>query len=65
MIRIPFSRNANDEDRPSEAFSNFCRAELERRRDSDSGFDEKRFRAAVDLAVGRLRSIEGTEDKKA
>jgi len=65
MIRIPFSRTAKDDDgdKPSEVFSDYCRDELERRRDSGADFDEKRFEAAVALAVGRLRAMEESEVK--
>lgn len=65
MIKIPFSRTAKDGDgdRPSAAFSDYCRDELERRRDSDADFDEDRFKAATDLVVGRLRAMEENEGK--
>ena len=63
MIRIPFSRASKDRDgdKPSAAFSDYCQEELERRRDSGADFDEGRFQAAVDLAVGRLRAMEEKE----
>lgn len=65
MIKIPFSRTSKDgdEDRPSTAFSEYCRDELERRRDSDTEFDEDRFKLAVDLALDRLRAMEESEGK--
>lgn len=65
MIRIPFSRTSKDTDgdTASVAFSNYCRDELERRRDSGTGFDEDRFKVAVDLAAGRLQEMEENEGK--
>ncbi|MCG6863018.1 MAG: hypothetical protein LJE70_17345 [Chromatiaceae bacterium] len=65
MIRIPFSRTSKDDDsdKPSVAFSEYCRDELERRRDTGVGFDEARFEAAVELAVGRLQAMEDKEGK--
>lgn len=60
MIRLPFSRKSRDEARqtPSAAFAAWCREEEERRRDSGDGFDEAAFRAAVDLALSRLKAVE-------
>jgi len=60
MIRIPFSRTNKDEEgeKPSEVFSEYCRDELERRRDTGVGLNEKRFKAAVDLVIKRLRTME-------
>jgi hypothetical protein len=60
MIRLPFTRKTKDEARPSPAtaFAAWCREEEERRRDSGEGFDEAAFRAAVDLAVSRLKAVE-------
>jgi hypothetical protein len=65
MIRNPFSRAAKEEDgdKASEIFSEYCRDELERRRDRGSDFDEERFETAVALAVGRLRAMEANEGK--
>jgi hypothetical protein len=65
MIRIPFGRTAKEDDdaKPSEVFSDYCREELERRRDRGADFDENRFEAAVDLAAGRLRAMEENEGK--
>jgi len=62
-MRIPFGRTAKEEDgdRPADAFADYCRDELERRRDSGSGLDEKRFEAAVALVVSRLRAMEAGE----
>jgi hypothetical protein len=61
MIKIPFSRQSGDDSssRPSASFADYCREELERLRDSGTEFDEARFRAAVDLTVRRLQSMEG------
>lgn len=60
MIRLPFHRKPKHEDRdkPSVTFASYCHRELERRRDSGAGFDEERFRAAVELGVSRLRGME-------
>lgn len=60
MIKLPFHRKPKhqDSDKPSVAFESYCHRELERRRDSGAGLDEERFRAAVELAVGRLRVME-------
>lgn len=60
MIRLPFSRKPKDEgpESPSSAFSAWCREELERRSDAGDAFDEARFRAAMDLAVSRLKTLE-------
>lgn len=60
MIKLPFHRKPtnDDRDKPSVAFAGYCHGELERRRDSGAGVDEERFRAAMDLAVGRLREME-------
>lgn len=60
MIKLPFHRKPKDDgsDKPSVAFANYCNGELERRRDSGVDLDEERFRAAVELAVGRLRETE-------
>jgi len=61
MIKLPFHRKLEHEDRdqPSVAFARYCQRELERRRDSGARLDEERFGAAVDLAVDRLRGMEG------
>jgi len=60
MIRIPFGRTTKDgeDEKPSEVFSEYCRDELERRRDTGAGLNEKRFEAAMDLVIKRLRSME-------
>jgi hypothetical protein len=60
MIRLPFSHKSADEagERAYAAFEDYCREELERRRDAGADLDEKRFRAAADLAAGRLRAME-------
>ena len=65
MIKIPFGRGSKDEAsrKASVAFADYCHDELERRRDSGKDFDEKRFAAAVELAVGRLRAVEEIEGK--
>lgn len=64
MIKLPFSRQSGDgsPDGPSASFADYCREELERRRDSGTPFDEAQFQAAVDLAVGRLQSMEGEDN---
>jgi hypothetical protein len=61
MIKLPFNRQSGDgsSDRPSLRFAEYCREELERLRDSGTEFDEARFRAAVELTVQRLESMEG------
>ena len=60
MIKLPFSRKTQDEhqDRPSVAFAAYAAAERERRRDTAEGLDEKRFQAALDLALERLQALE-------
>jgi hypothetical protein len=63
MIRFPFGRKSSeqDNDRPSRAFADYCRDELERARDSGAGFDEQRFHAAMELALERLQALERGE----
>lgn len=63
MIKLPFSLKSKDDpnERPSAAFAAYCDAELERLRDSGGAFDEPRFRAAMNLALARLRVIEKEE----
>ncbi|MCU0833798.1 MAG: hypothetical protein MUC77_05070 [Chromatiaceae bacterium] len=60
MIRLPFGRKPAGEaaPRPSAAFAAWCEEELERRRDARADFDEPAFRAAVALALGRLKAKE-------
>jgi hypothetical protein len=60
VIKFPFSRKLKGEsaEKLSDFFADYCREELERRRDCGGELDEARFHAAVDLAVGRLRGIE-------
>ncbi len=60
MIKLPFSRKTQEEtlDRPSVVFAAYCAAEQERRRDTAEGLDEKRFQAALDLALERLQALE-------
>jgi hypothetical protein len=60
MIKLPFSRKTNEVplDRPSVVFAAYCAAEQERRRDTAEGLDEKRFQAALDLALERLQAME-------
>jgi len=60
MIKLPFSRNTNEDplERPSVIFAAYCAAEQERRRDTAEGLDEKRFQAAMDLALERLQALE-------
>ncbi len=60
MIKLPFSRKTNEEplERPSVIFAAYCAAEQERRRDTAEGLDEKRFQAAMDLALERLQALE-------
>ena len=63
MIKFPFSFKSKDDSnaRPSAAFSAYCQAELERLRDTDETLDEARFKAAVELALSRLRTLERKE----
>ena len=63
MIRLPFGRKSSEQDgdRPSRAFEDYCREELERARDSGAAFDEQRFRAAMELALERLQALERGE----
>ncbi len=65
MIRIPFGRPSKGAQtgKVSVVFSDYCRDELERWHDRGEDFDEERFKAAVDLAVNRLRAMEEKEDK--
>jgi len=60
MIKFPFSLKSKDDpnERPSAAFTAYCDAELERLRDAGEVLDEPRFKAAMDLALARLRVIE-------
>ena len=63
MIKNPFNRKTKDDDGnlPSAAFAEYCRDELERRRDSEGPFDEEEFLSAVDLALERLQAMEGEQ----
>jgi hypothetical protein len=60
MIKLPFSRKTPDESlaRPSVVFAAYCAMERERRRDTSGGLDERRFQAALDLALERLQALE-------
>ena len=60
MIKLPFSRKTQDEplDRPSLVFAAYGAAERERGRDTAEGLDEKRFQAALDLALERPQALE-------
>lgn len=60
MIRLLFGRKPAGEAarRPAAAFATWCEEELERRRDGDADFDESAFRAAVALALVRLKAKE-------
>lgn len=60
MMRLPFGRRSAGPgtQRPSDAFAAWCEEELERRRDAGAEFDEDAFRAAVTLALGRLKARE-------
>lgn len=60
MIKLPFSRKTPlaPLPKPSQAFTAYCEAERERRRDTAEGLDEKRFQAAMDLALERLKALE-------
>jgi len=64
MIKFPFSRKTQEEPlpRPSLVFLAYCEAERERRRDAAEGLDEKRFQAAMNLALDRLKSFEATRE---
>lgn len=45
---------------PAKDFSDFCEAEIERRRNSDEPFDEAFCREAMELVLRRLaRQVEG------
>ena len=63
MIKLPFNFKSKDDpnERPSAAFSIYCDAELERLRDADEQFNEPRYKAAMALALARLRAIEKEE----
>jgi hypothetical protein len=63
MLKLPFGRRARDAEpqAPSEFFAAYCEAERERLRDAGEALDERRFQAAVDLALARLRAIEDEE----
>lgn len=60
MMKLPFSRTPKDGEghRPCVAFSDYCREEFERLRDSGDPFAEDEFQAAVDLALSRLQALE-------
>lgn len=60
MIKLPFSLKAKDSpnERPSAVFTAYCNAELERLHDGGEQFDEPRYKAAMVLALARLRTIE-------
>jgi len=60
MIKLPFNRKTPNPPLPkaSQTFAAYCEVERDRRRDSAEGLDEKRFQAAVDLALERLKALE-------
>ena len=60
MIKLPFSRKTqeNPPDRPSVVLPAYGAGERERRRDTAEGLDEKRFQAALDLALERPQALE-------
>lgn len=43
---------------PSEAFTTYCEAEFERRRNSGEAFDETSYQDAMNLALGKIRALE-------
>jgi hypothetical protein len=63
MMKFPFGRKSRegDPEPSSAAFAAYCDEERERMRDAAEAFDEGRFRAAVDLVLGRLRAMEREE----
>lgn len=44
--------------RPSEAFSAYCDAEFERRRNSGEPFDAETYQEAMQLALRKIRQLE-------
>ncbi len=44
--------------RPSEAFSAYCNAEFDRRRNSDEPFDEATYHEAMQLTLRKIRQLE-------
>lgn len=44
---------------PEQEFTSFCEAEFERRRSSDSPFDETAYREAMVMALEKLQAIAG------
>ncbi|WP_428607810.1 nodulation protein E [Sedimenticola sp.] len=44
--------------RPSEAFSAYCNAEFDRRRNSGEAFDEAAYREAMQLTLQKIRQLE-------
>ncbi|WP_260292916.1 nodulation protein E [Sedimenticola hydrogenitrophicus] len=44
--------------RPSEAFSAYCNAEFDRRRNSGETFDEATYREAMQLALSKIERLE-------
>lgn len=44
--------------RPSEAFSAYCNAEFDRRRNSGEAFDEATYREAMQLALRKIERLE-------
>ena len=63
MMKFPFGRRSRDGDpEPSSvAFAAYCDEQRERLRDAGEPLDEKRFQAAVDLVLARLKGIEREE----
>lgn len=64
MIKFPFSLKSREDvnETPSAAFSAYCEAELERLRDAGEHFDEARYKAAMEMALARLRAVETEEE---
>ncbi len=54
--------NAKGMQSPAAAFESFCKEERERRANSgDESFDEEKFEAAMNLALKKLKVLEGED----
>ncbi len=53
--------NAKGLQSPAAAFATFCKEERERRASSGESFDEDRFDEAMELALKKLKVLEGED----
>lgn len=56
------TERTSEANKPSEDFAAFCEAEFERRLNADEPFDERLYRKAKDMVLGRLIQIEEERD---